>query len=86
MESKVTLVQDVFVPLRHFDLAGVCSDLGPDRLKQSHLFRKRHLPYFRLSDHGFSILHFGAGATLLSFEPAFTRGALDGTAPPAKMG
>lgn len=84
-ESEIALIQDIFVPLRHFDLTGLCSDLGPDRLKQSHLFRKRHPPYFRLNEHGFSILHFGAGATLFSLEPIFPGGPLDGAAPPAKM-
>lgn len=84
-ESEIALIQDIFVPLRHFDLAGLCCDLGPDRLKQSHLFRKRHLPYLRLCDHALNILDFRAGATLLRFEPVFTGGALDGAAPRAKM-
>jgi hypothetical protein len=34
-ESEITLIQYIFLPLRHFDLSGACCDLGPDRFESA---------------------------------------------------
>ena len=55
LKSQFSLIQNILVPLRHFDLAGINRKLCPHGFEKRNLFRERHLSDFALCNHALKL-------------------------------